>query len=268
MTKVKSGVVSAAAVLLAGSTWAMPVQPAAGQATLFTGATPTGKQVLSVENPRNYVKSQKRLAKAQRVTSRRQGPRKGVAPSNRWRRANRRVQKCHARVTNQRRDLLHNMTTRLVKDFDVIVVEDLNIKGMVKNKHLAKHIHDAAWAEFIRQLNYKAVWYGATVVKADRFYPSSKTCSGCGEVKAKLSLSERTYCCDTCGVSVDRDVNAAINLARLGETSGANSTTGGQGSAGTRSVAGRGGLRKTSTRPEKSSLVGAVAGEASTLLTA
>lgn len=100
--------------------------------------------------------------------------------------------------------------------------------------------------------------------KADRFYPSSKTCSNCGEAKAKLSLGERTYCCETCGVSVDRDVNAAINLARLGETS----ATGEQGPAGTHSVAGRGGRRKTSTKQEKSSLVGAVASEASTLLTA
>lgn len=233
----------------------------AGLSTLFTGATPDGEHVLSVENPRNYATSQKRLAKSQRVTSRRQGPRKGVTPSNRWRRANRRVQKCHARVTNQRRNLLHNTTTRLVKDFDVIVVEDLNVKGMVKNRSLAKHIHDASWAEFVRQLDYKAKWYGATIVKADRFYPSSKTCSGCGEVKAKLSLTERTYCCQSCGASVDRDVNAATNLARLGETS----ATGEQGSAGTRSVAGRGGRRKTSTGKGKPQLVEAVAIEASTL---
>jgi putative transposase len=105
-----------------------------GLTTLFTGATPKSEHVLAVENPRNYVRSQAQLAKAQRVTSRRQGPRKGVAPSNRWRRANKRVQKCHARVANQRRNLLHNTTTRLVKDFDVIVVENLNVKGMARNK--------------------------------------------------------------------------------------------------------------------------------------
>jgi putative transposase len=229
-----------------------------GLSTLFTGAAPDGSQVLSVENPRNYVTSQARLAKAQRVTSRRQGPRKGVAPSNRWRRANTRVQKCHARVVNQRRDLLHNATTRLVKDFDVIVVEDLNVKGMARNKQLAKHIHDASWSEFVRQLEYKAGWCGATVVKADRFYPSSKTCSTCGEVKAKLSLSERTYRCQSCGVSVDRDVNAAINLARLGEANLSRP-------AGTHSVAGRGGRRKTSSGAVKAKPVEAVASEASTL---
>jgi putative transposase len=212
-----------------------------GLTTLFTGATPEGEHVLSVENPRNYAKSQKRLAKAQRVTSRRQGPARGQKPSNRWRRANQRVQKCHARVTNQRKNLLHNTSTRLVKDFDVIVVEDLNVKGMVKNRSLAKHIHDASWSEFVRQLAYKADWYGATVVKADRFYPSSKTCSACGEVKAKLSLTMRTYCCGTCGVNIDRDVNAAINLARLGEPASQQEQE--TRSAGTRSVAGRGGRR-------------------------
>lgn len=234
-----------------------------GLTTLLTGATPEGERVLSVENPRNYAKSQRRLARAQRVTSRRQGPARGVTPSNRWRRANRRVQKCHARVTNQRKNLLHNTTTRLVKNFDVIVVEDLNVKGMAKNKHLAKHIHDASWAEFVRQLTYKADWHGATVVKADRFYPSSKTCSSCGEVKAKLSLTMRTYCCDTCGVSIDRDVNAAINLARLGEQGNLQTRP-----AGTRSVAGRGGLCKTPTDRGKPQRVEAVACEASTLSTA
>jgi putative transposase len=236
-----------------------------GLTALFTGATPSGGQVLSVENPRNYAKSQRRLAKAQRVTSRRQGPARGVTPSNRWRRANVRVQKCHARVANQRRNLLHNTTTRLVKDFDVIVVEDLNVAGMARNKHLARHIHDASWTEFVRQLTYKAEWYGATVIKADRFYPSSKTCSGCGEVKAKLSLTMRTYCCDHCGVSIDRDVNAAVNLARLGEPA---SVLGQETrSAGTRSVAGRGGRHKTPTDREQSQLVEAVAAEASTLPT-
>jgi putative transposase len=237
-----------------------------GLSTLLTGATPEGEQVLTVENPRNYAKSQSRLAKAQRVTSRRKGPARGQAPSNRWRRANRRVQKCHARVTNQRRNLLHNTTTRLVKNFDVIVVEDLCVKGMTKNRSLAKHIHDASWAEFVRQLTYKADWYGATVIKADRFYPSSKTCSGCGEVKAKLSLTERTYCCEACGVNVNRDVNAAINLARLGEPASVVEQE--TGPAGTHSVAGRGGLRKTSTDRGKPQLVEAVACEASTLLTA
>jgi len=146
-----------------------------GITTLYTGATPDAKQVLEVDNPHHLVKAQRSLAHAQRVASRRQGPKKGVAPSNRWCRANTRVQQVHAHVANARKDQIHQVTTRLAKDYDVIVVENLNVKGMVKNHSLAKHISDAAWAEFTRQLDYKTRWYGSTLVKADRFYPSSKT---------------------------------------------------------------------------------------------
>ncbi len=120
----------------------------------------------------------------------------------------------------------------LAKSYDRIVVEDLNVKGLLTNHSLAQHISDVAWGEFVRQLEYKATWYGSTVVRADRFFPSSKTCSSCGAVKAKLSLEIRTYHCGACGLTMDRDHNAAVNLARW--TSQATS-------AGTRSVAGRGG---------------------------
>ena len=116
----------------------------------------------------------------------------------------------------------------LAKDYDVIVLEDLNITGMLKNRTLAKHIGDASWGEFTRQLMYKTKWYGSTLVRAERYYPSSKTCSQCGTVKAKLSLDQRVFCCEACGLSIGRDLNAAINLAR-------------QGLAGTDSVTGRGG---------------------------
>ena len=205
-----------------------------GIKTLYTGATPDGVHVLDVANPRHLLAAQEQLTHVQRIASRRQGPKPGVAPSNRWRRANTRVQKVHTKVTNQRKDLIHNTTTRLAKDFDVIVVEDLNVSGMLHNHKLAKHIADAAFGEFVRQLEYKTTWYGSTLVKADRFYPSSKTCSNCGTVKTKLPLTERLYVCESCGMSLDRDVNAAINLARLGPT-------------GTPSVAERGGNQKTST---------------------
>jgi putative transposase len=104
----------------------------------------------------------------------------------------------------------------LAKHYDVIVIENLNVAGMMKNHSLAKHIQDAAWGEFARQLEYKTKWYGSTLVKADKFYPSSKTCASCGTVKAKLSLATRTYACESCGHMVDRDLNAAINLARQG----------------------------------------------------
>jgi putative transposase len=210
-----------------------------GLTTLYTGATPNGEHVLEVTNPRHLVKVEKKLASAQRIAARCQGPRRGVAPSNRWKRANARVQKVHAGVANSRRNLIHETTSHLAKDYDVIVVEDLNVKGMLKNHALAKHISDAAWGEFVRQLEYKSQWYGSTLVKAGRFYASSKTCSQCGTVKAKLSLDERTYHCEACGLSIDRDVNAAINLAR-------------QGLAGTHSVTGRGG----EVRPSQQKLAG------------
>lgn len=229
-----------------------------GLTTLVTGATPDGGHVLNVDNPRHYARAQCHLAHVQRVTSRRQGPERGRAPSKRWERANARVSKVHAHVRNQRVNHLHQLTSRLVKEFDTIVVETLNIKGMVRNRHLAKHISDAGWGELVRQLEYKAAWAGVRLVKADQWYPSSKTCSSCGAVKAKLTLDERVYTCNTCGVSVDRDVNAAINLARLGEANA--SALGTQSSAGTTSVAGRGGPRKTNT----SLLVEAAACETST----
>ena len=207
-----------------------------GISTLYTGATPEGEWVLSVANPRNYQKNEQRLARAQRRASRRQGPRGGVAPSNRWKRANVQVQRIHADITNARKNLIHETTTHLTKNYDLIVIEDLNVKGMLKNHRLAKHISDAAWGEFTRQLEYKAAWYGARVVKADRFFASSKTCSSCGVVKATLPLGVRTFHCGVCDRSIDRDLNAAINLARWASTRESNPT-----SAGTHSVAGRGG---------------------------
>ena len=210
-----------------------------GLSTLYTGATPDGNHVLDVKNPHHLVTAEKRLAHAQRVASRRQGPRKGVAPSNRWKLAHVRVQKVHAGVANSRRNLIYETTTLLAKNYDLIVVEDLNVKGMMKNHSLARHISDASWGEFTRQLEYKTKWYGSSLVKAGRFYPSSKTCSQCQTVKAKLSLELRTYHCESCGLTLDRDLNAAINLAR-------------QGLAGTNSVTGRGG----EVRPSQQTLAG------------
>jgi putative transposase len=115
-----------------------------GIATLYSGATPQGEHVLEVANPRHYVAAQKRLAHAQRNASRRQGPKKGVAPSKRWQKANGRVQKVHTGVANARKNLIHETTSMLAKNYDVIVIEDLNVAGMVKNHSLAKHIQDAA----------------------------------------------------------------------------------------------------------------------------
>jgi putative transposase len=187
-----------------------------GITTLYTGATPDGTQVLEVANPRHFPRAEQRLAHAQRIASRRQGPKPGLASSKRWKKANARVQRIHATVRYTRGNLIHETTTMLAKNYDVIVVEDLNVAGMVKNHSLAKHISDAAWGEFTRQLEYKTTWYGSTLLRVDRFYPSSKTCSRCGTVKATLSLDERKYHCETCGLTTGRDLNAAINLARQG----------------------------------------------------
>jgi putative transposase len=187
-----------------------------GIATLYTGATAGGELVLEVANPRHFKPAQKRLAHAQRIATRRQGPKKGAAPSKRWKKANGRVQKVHAGVANARKNLIHETTSMLAKNYDVIVIENLNIKGMVKNPSLAKAIQDASWGEFGRQLEYKTGWYGSTLVRVDTFYPSSKTCSQCQTVKATLSLDERMFHCEACGLVIDRDLNAAINLARKG----------------------------------------------------
>lgn len=111
---------------------------------------------------------------------------------------------------------MHKLTTRLTRKYSDISIEDLHVAGMVKNHHLAKSIMDAAFGEFRRQLEYKTARTGARLHIVDRWYRSSKTCSGCGSVKAKLSLSERTYRCDSCGLVLDRDLNAAINICVAG----------------------------------------------------
>jgi putative transposase len=118
-------------------------------------------------------------------------------------------------VANLRRDGIHQLTTRLVRDHDVIAIEDLHVAGMLRNRRLARHIADAGWAETRRQLTYKTERAGVQLIVADRWLASSKTCSGCGTAKAKLPLSERVYVCLACGIVLDRDENAARNLAAL-----------------------------------------------------
>jgi len=134
------------------------------------------------------------------------------------RKAAQRLGKVHARVGALRGVLVHEITSTLARGYTTIVVEDLNVVGMVKNHNLARSVSDAAFGEIRRQLAYKAAWYGAELVVADRWYPSSKTCSGCGHVTAELTLADRTYHCDQCGLRIGRDINAAINLARLSST--------------------------------------------------
>ena len=119
------------------------------------------------------------------------------------------------RVADLRRDGLHKLTTRLAGGYGTVVVEDLNVAGMLRNRRLARAVADAGFGEVRRQLAYKVDWSGGRLLVADRWFPSSKTCSGCGAVKTKLTLSERTYHCSTCGLVLDRDLNAAYNLAAL-----------------------------------------------------
>jgi len=130
--------------------------------------------------------------------------------------ARNKLARLHAHVADCRRDHLHKLSTRLVRENQAIVVEDLNIRGMVRNRSLARSISDAGWSELVRQLEYKCGWYGREFVKVDRWYPSSKTCSGCGFVRERLDLSVRHWRCERCGAEHDRDHNAAKNILAAG----------------------------------------------------
>jgi putative transposase len=191
-------------------------------ATLSTGER--------VENLRPLQAGLRRLRRLQRQLDRQ---RRAANPGNydergralpgrhEWRKSRRMLRteaaigRLHERAANRRREQAHRLTTALTREFGVIAVEKLNIVGMQQNRRLARHIADAGWGIVLAQLKYKTSWAGSTFKRADRFYPSSKTCSGCGTVKAKLSLSERVFGCEACGLSLDRDENAARNLASL-----------------------------------------------------
>lgn len=162
-----------------------------------------------IANPKHLAAGQRRLTKASRAYARTQ---RGSAGR---RKASDRLARQHARVGYLRADHLHKLTTRLARTHSSVVIEDLNVAGMVKNRSLARVISDAGFGEFRRQLEYKTAKFGSTLVVADRWFPSSKTCSACGTVKAKLSLSERTFGCEHCGRVIDRDLNAAYNLVGL-----------------------------------------------------
>jgi putative transposase len=126
-----------------------------------------------------------------------------------------RLARLHARVASTRTDALHKATTALTRQYQTIVIEDLNVAGMVRNRRLARAISDQGFGQARRMLGYKTTWNGGHLVVVGRFFPSSKTCSGCGAVKAKLPLSQRTYVCESCGLILDRDINAARNLLNL-----------------------------------------------------
>ena len=163
-----------------------------------------------IPNPRALGTRLKALRKAQKALSRK------VNGSVRRERAKGRVARLYARVTDARMDAINKATTMIAKTYSVVCIEDLNVAGMVKNHHLARSVSDAALGEFRRQLEYKTARSGAVLRVVDRWYPSSKTCSNCGTVKAKLPLSERVFNCDACGLSLDRDLNAAVNIQVAG----------------------------------------------------
>ena len=147
-----------------------------------------------IANPRHLEVALTELRRLQRQASRRVGPDKRTrqVPSQRWRKTQARIARLHTAVTNARRDGLHKLTTRLVREHGTIVIENLNVAGMLRNRRLARHVAGVGWGELRRQIEYKTGWAATTVHIADRWYPSSKTCSACGVVKAKLRLSERT----------------------------------------------------------------------------
>jgi len=161
-------------------------------------------------NPKYYARDEKKLAKAQRKHAR-----KKKGGKNREK-ARKKVAKLHARIADTRRDFQHQASTKLIRENQVICLETLNVKGMLKNHSLAKAISDVGWGAFVRQLEYKAKWYGRTLVKIDRWYPSSKTCSACGHILEELTLDIREWICPNCGTCHDRDINAAQNVLTAG----------------------------------------------------
>jgi putative transposase len=170
-------------------------------AVLSTGTT--------IANPRALERSLRKLRRLNRELHRRR-------PNSRRRRlTRRRLARVHGRAADVRRDAIHKLTTTLATGHGILVVEHLNVAGMLQNRRLARAIADNGLAELRRQLAYKTTWYGSRLLVADRFYPSSKTCSACGWVKAKLTLAERSFACEACGLRLDRDLNAARNLATL-----------------------------------------------------
>jgi putative transposase len=166
-----------------------------------------------ITNPRHERADRVRLAKAQRELSR-----KAKGDGANRAKARRRVAKIHARIADRRRDGLHKLTTRLVRENQTLVIEDLTVRNMVKNHTMARAISDASWARFRSMLEYKAAWYGREVVAVDRFFPSSKLCSTCGTLQGKMPLNVREWTCESCGTTHDRDVNAAKNLLAVGLT--------------------------------------------------
>jgi putative transposase len=178
------------------------------------------------ENPRALKHAQKKLRRLEKQKSRRKKGSKNRAKTRRQ------IAKTHARIAHIRKDAAHKLTSYLVKNHALVAIEDLHVAGMLKNHCLAQAVSDSNFGEIRRQLEYKAAWHGTHLVVIDRFYPSSKTCSGCGYIKPELSLSERTFICEDCGMVIDRDLNAALNIRNVAVSSIDTKNAHGAGSAG------------------------------------
>ncbi len=167
----------------------------------------TGEKIAA---PNTFRKNEEKLAKLQRRLAK-----KTKGSANR-KKAKLKVAKLHAKIADSRKDFLHKLSTRLVNENQVIAIETLAVSNMQKNHNLAKSIADASWSEFVRQLEYKSLWYGRTLVGIDRWYPSSKRCSDCGHTVSKMPLNVRKWVCPECGTIHDRDINAARNVLAAG----------------------------------------------------
>lgn len=163
-----------------------------------------------IANPKRYKAKYRQLRRAQKALSRK------LHGSNNRYKARLKVASLHQKIADARKDNLHKLTTRLVRENQVISIEDLAVKNMVKNPKLAQAISDASWGELVRQLEYKCDWYGRTLVKIDRWFPSSKRCGNCGHIVEKLPLDIREWDCPNCGTHHDRDINAAGNILAAG----------------------------------------------------
>ena len=170
-------------------------------------ATPSNGE--KVDGPKPLRKALKKLRRYSRQHSRKKKGSKNREKSRI------RLARLHRRIRNIRKDSIHRLTTKLCRENQAVVIEDLSVRGMMRNRRLARHIADMGWCEFRRQLEYKSKIYGTRLVIADRWFPSSKKCSYCGAVRDELSLGERTFCCSSCGFKLDRDLNAARNLENL-----------------------------------------------------
>jgi putative transposase len=198
-----------------------------GVRDLIVVADPAGNELRRDRAPRELKAAERKLRALQRKAARQVGPWDGVAkqmrqPSAGWQRTRRAISRAHSRVANLRADRLQKLTTQLSQTHTVIGAETLAVKNMMaaggsRKRGLNRSLADAGLGELFRQLDYKSGWYGSRVIKADRWFPSSKLCSCCGAVKANLRLAERMYECDCCGLRIDRDLNAAVNLARYAQ---------------------------------------------------